>query len=75
MQGLVVREIQRLNLDRLFLIFTRLASTLSELSPCRNRTLYNPAHARNTLEHNYAGLVVAHLGLLKRWTGSAISAT
>src|SRR5580765_7460601 len=39
-----------------------------------NRNLYNPAHARNTVEHHCAWLAVAHLGPLDRRTGSEISA-
>ena len=37
--------------------------------------LVQSTRARNTLEHNYARLAVVHLGLLKRRTGNAISAT
>src|SRR6202171_2559672 len=33
-----------------------------------NRNLYNPAHARNTVEHNCARVAVAHLGRLNRRT-------
>jgi hypothetical protein len=38
-------------------------------------SIYNPPHARNTLEYNCARLATAHLGPVKRRTGSAISAT
>src|SRR5882724_5616994 len=48
--------------------------TLSEpFSPFESK-LVQSTHARNTLERNCARLAVAHLGPLKRRTGSAISA-
>jgi hypothetical protein len=40
-----------------------------------NGSLYNPTHARNTLENDGARLAIGRLGLLKRRTGSANSAT
>src|SRR6476620_4499878 len=41
----------------------------------RQKNLYNPAHAKDTVEHNCAGLAVAHRDPLNKGTGSEISGT